>query len=137
MEVVEQDTLAIHAPRRVLVVDDEEDIRTVLRLVLTRAGYDVAEAEDGETALERIAEAAPDVVVLDVMMPGLGGYAVCQILREEPRTALLPVIMLSARTDTRSRQEGFNAGATRYLTKPLRVDELLRHLDEVLDTAVP
>ena len=125
-------------PRRrtILVVDDEEGIRTVLRLALTRAGYEVVEAEDGEVALERIAEEMPDLVMLDVMMPGMGGYAVCQTLREQPQTAALPVIMLSARTDSRSRQAGLSAGATKYLTKPLAADQLLRHVAEVLQTAV-
>lgn len=120
----------------ILVVDDEEEIRMVLRLALARAGYDVVEAEDGEEALQRIAETPPDAVLLDVMMPGMGGYAVCQTLREEPRTAALPVIMLSARTDARSRQAGMRAGATKYLTKPLAAEALLRHVSEVLETAV-
>jgi DNA-binding response OmpR family regulator len=125
-------------PRRrtILVVDDEEGIRTVLRLALTRAGYEVVEAEDGEVALERIAEEVPDLVMLDVMMPGMGGYAVCQTLREQPQTAALPVIMLSARTDSRSRQAGLSAGATKYLTKPLAADQLLRHVAEALQTVV-
>lgn len=123
-------------PPVILVVDDEEGIRTVLRLALARAGYDVVEAEDGEEALQRIAEMTPEAVILDVMMPGMGGYAVCQVLREEPATAALPVLMLSARTDARSRQAGMAAGATKYLTKPLAPEELLRHVAEVLETAV-
>lgn len=123
-------------PPVVLVVDDEEGVRTVLRLALTRAGYDVVEAEDGEAALERVDELLPDLVLLDVMMPGMGGFAVCQTLREDPRTAVLPVIMLSARTDSRSRQAGLRAGATLYLTKPIAVEQLLRHVAEALETAV-
>jgi CheY-like chemotaxis protein len=136
MDIEETNSGSADSMRKILVVDDEAGIRTVLRLALTRAGYEVAEAEDGEQALERIADSLPDLVLLDVMMPGMGGCAVCQILRENPQTAVLPVIMLSARTDSRSRQAGLSAGANLYLTKPLAPDLLLRAVADVLETAV-
>ena len=90
----------------VLVVDDEEEIRNVLRLMLTRAGYEVREAEDGETALDRIQDDAPDLILLDVLMPGMDGFEVCRRVRADSEAAHIPILMLSARTDTRSRQEG-------------------------------
>jgi DNA-binding response OmpR family regulator len=69
------------------------------------------------------------------MMPGMGGYAVCAVLREDQRTAALPVVILSARTDVRSREAGLEAGATMYLTKPIAPDKLLLHVQQILETA--
>ncbi len=115
-----------------LVVDDEAAIRTVLRLILVRAGYDVAEAENGEEALSKVREEKPDLLLLDVMMPGMDGFSVCEQLRGDPETADLPIIMLSARTDSRSKQESKRVGATKYLTKPLAPDKLLFHIGEAL-----
>jgi len=115
-----------------LVVDDEDAIRTVLRLILVRAGYDVTEAESGEGALRKVREEKPDLILLDVMMPGMDGFSVCERLRADPETADLPIIMLSARTDSRSRRESRRVGATKYLTKPLAPDKLLFHIGETL-----
>ncbi|MFN2137100.1 MAG: response regulator transcription factor [Candidatus Promineifilaceae bacterium] len=116
----------------ILVVDDEIEIRTMLRLTLTRAGFDVREAADGTAALSRITEYCPDLVLLDVLMPGKDGYAVCRELRGNPDMAELPILMFSARTDSRSRQAGLDAGATAYLTKPMRPDELVRAISDAL-----
>jgi len=117
----------------VLVVDDEDMIRSVLRLTLVHAGYDVTEAENGEDALSKVQEERPDLILLDVMMPGMDGFAVCEQLRQSPDTAGLPIIMLSARSDSRSRQEGRRVGATKYLTKPVEANKLLKHVEEVLE----
>ena len=83
----------------VLVVDDEPMARTLLRLMLVRAGFDVHEAEDGFDALEKVKKQPPDVMILDVMMPGMDGFTVCEVLRDDQTTAQIPVIMLSAKTD--------------------------------------
>ncbi len=115
-----------------LVVDDEAAIRTVLRLTLVRAGYDVTEAENGEDALSKVREEKPDLLLLDVMMPGMDGFAVCEQLRTDPETADLPIIMLSARTDAHSKRESKRVGATKYLTKPLSAEKLLFHVGEAL-----
>ena len=115
----------------VLVVDDEPMARTLLRLMLVRAGFDVSEAEDGYDALEKI----PDLVILDVMMPGLDGFSVCRAVRESALTAHLPVIMLSAKTDLDSVNRGLRAGANKYLTKPISPDELARQVRSVLAEA--
>lgn len=116
----------------VLIVDDEAMARTLLRLMLVRAGYDVTEAENGYDALERIKQEPPDLILLDVMMPGIDGFAVCETLRQQPTTAALPIIMLSAKTDLNSINKGLQVGATKYLTKPLTPDDLTRHVAEVL-----
>lgn len=105
--------------------------RTLLRLMLVRAGFEVSEAEDGYVALEKIRTARPDLVVLDVMMPGIDGFAVCEVLRQNSETADLPVIMLSAKADLASINEGLRVGATKYLTKPLSPEELIDHVRAV------
>lgn len=124
-----------HLSQSVLVVDDEPMARTLLRLMLVRAGFDVSEAEDGYDALEKIKEEMPDLVILDVMMPGLDGFSVCRAVRESAPTAHLPVIMLSAKTDMDSVNRGLRAGANKYLTKPISPDELARQVRSVLGEA--
>jgi len=116
----------------VLIVDDESMARTLLRLMLVRAGFHVSEAEDGYDALEKVRKNQPDVILLDVMMPGMDGFAVCEKLRSEPITAELPIIMLSAKTDLDSINKGLRVGATVYLTKPISPEELTHHVKEAL-----
>lgn len=118
--------------KSVLVVDDEKMTRDLLRLMLKGTGFKIFEAEDGFVALEQIAAHMPDIMILDVMMPGLDGLAVCQKIRSEPETADLPVIMLSAKTTPTAIQDGLDAGANRYLTKPVGFKELLNNIQDVL-----
>ncbi len=118
----------------VLIVDDEPMARTLFRLTLIRAGFNVAEAEDGYDALEKIKKSRPDVILLDVMMPGMDGFSVCETLRNEQETAALPVIMLSAKTDLDSINKGLQVGATKYLTKPIAPEELARHVRDALES---
>lgn len=106
--------------------------RTLLRLMLVRAGFQVSEAEDGYDALDKVQRSKPDLVLLDVMMPGMDGFAVCETLRSKTDTSSLPVIMLSAKTDLNSINRGLQVGATRYLTKPISPDELARQVRDVL-----
>ena len=117
----------------ILVVDDEDEIRTVMRLTLTIAGYEVREAENGERALDSLEKNLPDLILLDVLMPGMDGFEVCRRVRANSATAQMPVLILSARTDARSREDGLDAGATKYLTKPISPPELLQHIAEVLE----
>lgn len=118
--------------RSVLVVDDEPMARKMLRLILVRAGFDVFEAKDGYQALSDIKLNIPDLVILDVMMPGIDGFEVCETLRDDDKTAELPIIMLSAKADIESVNKGLHLGATKYLTKPVTPDDLTRHVREVL-----
>jgi putative two-component system response regulator len=116
----------------VLVVDDEPMTRTLLHLMLAPADYEVIEAGDGVEALATIHEFLPDIVVLDVMMPNLDGLSVCRELRQQETTRDLPIILLSAKTTSEAIQEGFLAGANRYLTKPVSRKDLLDSLEELL-----
>jgi DNA-binding response OmpR family regulator len=110
------------APPRLLVVDDLEDNRTLLRRRFTRLGYEVLEAEDGETALAMASSRAFDLVLLDVMMPGIDGLEVLRRLRQTQSEAALPVIMVTARTASEDVVEALQAGANDYITKPVDME---------------
>ncbi len=116
----------------VLVVDDEPMTRTLLQLMLAPADCEVVEAEDGLDALEKIEQNMPDVLVLDVMMPRMDGITLCRVLRQESKTAVLPIILLSAKTNPESVQEGLLAGANKYLTKPVARHDLVASIEEVM-----
>jgi DNA-binding response OmpR family regulator len=107
--------------------------RTLLRLMLVRAGFEVSEAEDGFVALDKLKHNLPDVMILDVMMPGIDGFSVCAQVREDEATAELPIIMLSAKTDLESVNKGLSLGADIYLTKPISPEELTRHVHQLLE----
>jgi two-component system cell cycle response regulator len=108
----------------VLVVDDEATNRLMLRKFLGADGYDVHEACDGPTALEMMRSCAPDVVLLDLMMPGMTGYDVLRVKARDPAVAAIPVLMLTAATQTSVKVEGLELGVSDYLTKPLSLPEL-------------
>lgn len=116
----------------ILVVDDEPMARNLLRLMLVRANFNVYEAENGLDALEKLRQHHPDLLILDVMMPGLDGLAVCREVRSNVDLYDLPIIMLSAKTDYASIQQGLAAGASQYLTKPISADELTTHVRAML-----
>ena len=116
----------------VLICDDEEVLRALIRATLDGAQHEIAEARDGDEALEQARRAAPDVILLDMMMPGRTGLDVLRELRAERELAETPVIMLTARTQAADRAAAAEAGATRFLSKPFSPRELLSVLDEVL-----
>jgi len=118
---------------RVLVVEDDTHVRDAVARALRFEGYDVHTAVDGNDGLLRIDELAPDAVVLDVLMPGTDGLAVCRILRE--RGNHTPVLMLTARHEVSDRVAGLDAGADDYLVKPFALDELLARLRALLRRA--
>ena len=117
----------------ILVVDDEPNTVEFLRITLEMGGYEVLEALSGTAALRQVAAHKPDLVLLDVMMPEMDGLEVCRRLRADLETADLPIVILSARTSVEAIREGLDAGATRYLTKPVTRDNLLETIREVLD----
>jgi DNA-binding response OmpR family regulator len=118
--------------KRVLVVDDEDKIREIVRSYLEREGFDVAEARDGDGALKAAREWSPDLVVLDVMMPGTDGI---EVLRQLRTTSELPVILLTARTEELDTLVGLSVGADDYVTKPFRPRELVARIKTVLRRA--
>jgi two-component system response regulator RegX3 len=114
---------------RVLIVDDEEPLRASLTYALTREGYSVATAADGHAALTRAAESVPDVVILDLMLPGIDGMEVCRRLRA---ASDVPVVMLTAKDHGPDKVAGLNAGADDYVTKPFDTPELVARVGAVL-----
>jgi len=120
--------------KTVLVVDDDPLKRKLLRLMLERFDNTVYEAHDGIDALEKLKTLDIDLMTLDIMMPNMDGYEVCTAVRNNPDTADLPVIIVSARADVKSVQRGLDCGANKYLTQPVRPDVLKSAIDEVLET---
>jgi len=120
---------------RVLVVDDDPQLREALSRALELDDYQVATANNGAQALEAIGQQRPDVVVLDVMMPYVGGLDVCRTLRE--RKDRLPILVLTARDEVGDRVAGLDAGADDYLTKPFALDELRARLRALLRRTTP
>ncbi len=117
---------------KVLIVDDDSALRVTLAEVIGLAGYHTIQAEDGPTALARVAGERPDVVLMDVMMPGMSGLEVVEKLRADPANADLPIIMVTALSDVRDRVRGLAAGATDYVDKPFETAELLARIEAAL-----
>lgn len=109
---------------RVLIIDDEAPIRLLCRVNLEAEGMEVLEAGDGYVGLEQARQDRPDLVLLDVMMPGLDGWAVAASLLADPRTATIPIIFLTARAEFRDRARGLDIGGVDYVTKPFNPLEL-------------
>jgi DNA-binding response OmpR family regulator len=118
---------------RVLIIEDDPDIALSIRQYLQRqGGFTVSVAESGERGLIAAREVRPDLVLLDLMLPGIDGLKVCAALREDPETAEVPVIMLTARVEERDRVEGLDLGADDYITKPFSLRELAARVRAVL-----
>jgi len=113
-----------HDGTKVLVIDDEAPIRLLCRVNLEVEGMEVIEAADGPGGLEAARAALPDVILLDVMMPGLDGWQVAEELFDDPRTAGIPIIFLTARAELRDRARGIDVGGIDYVTKPFNPVEL-------------
>jgi DNA-binding response OmpR family regulator len=137
------------APVSVLLIDDNADLLDLLSRALTHLGrFEVLRASDGERGLEQAMTAHPACIVVDIMMPGLDGYWLVRALRGDPETADIPVVMLTAMPEDRSRLAGFLSGADQYLVKPVKPQDLVatirqaiaysredraRHLRELVD----
>ena len=118
--------------KSVLVVDDEPNIVLSLDYVIKKAGYEVRVARDGEEALKAVEESAPDLILLDVMIPKRDGYDVCQTIRANPAWNDVNIIMLTARSREVEREKGLALGADAYITKPFSTRELTDRLKRVL-----
>ncbi|ACV62793.1 two component transcriptional regulator, winged helix family [Desulfofarcimen acetoxidans DSM 771] len=113
----------------ILVVDDEQNVLEIVRFNLERAGYKVITAKDGNIALELARSRNPDLIVLDLLMPGLDGYSICRLLQRDPATRRIPIIMLSARSDELDKVLGLEMGADDYITKPFSPRELVARVN--------
>ena len=117
---------------KVLVIDDEAPIRLLCRVNLEAEGMQVLEAADGPTGLDHARNDAPDVILLDVMMPGLDGWRVAEALLGDPLTQEIPIIFLTARAEFRDRAKGLDIGGVDYVTKPFNPLELAPLVEELL-----
>src|SRR3954465_5307586 len=117
----------------VLVIDDEEPIRLLCSVNLAAEGIEVLEAADGPSGLEQAREHTPDVVLLDVMMPGLDGWRVAEQLLEDDRTNAIPIIFLTARAEFRDRARGLDIGGVDYVTKPFNPLQLAPLVEALLE----
>jgi DNA-binding response OmpR family regulator len=118
---------------RVLVIDDEAPIRLLCKVNLEAEGMGVLEAADGPSGLEKAREEQPDVILLDVMMPGLDGWRVAEALLEDGRTRDIPIIFLTARAEFRDRARGLDIGGVDYVTKPFNPLELAPLVENLLE----
>ena len=121
---------------KILVVDDEPSLLRLTGFALQTAGYQVVTAETAREALEKVRSEKPDLVILDVMLPDMSGLEVCQLLRADPKSDNLPIIMLSARAEVPDRVRGLKSGADEYITKPVDSDELLARIETLLQRVV-
>lgn len=109
----------------ILVVEDEITTLKLIKLVLQREGYHIVTATNGSEGLRKVREYQPDLMLLDIVMPGMDGFQVCQYLRRDPATAKLPVIMFSGLNRPADQRHAFEAGSDDYITKPVKMAELL------------
>ncbi len=121
-------------PKKILVIEDEASIRDVLRAFLEDAGYTVFAAGDGPEGVSRFRETAPDLVLLDLMLPGLDGFSVCKLLRRE---STVPIVMLTALDDEDNQVKGFDALADDYITKPFSMPVVIKRIQAVLRRTAP
>ena len=119
--------------KRILVIDDQPDIRLMCRVNLALEGYDVLEAADGESGLSMVNEQHPDLVLLDIMMPGVDGWQVLESIKSNAATASVPVVLLTARVQREDEIRGWSSGASDYLSKPFNPSTLSAVVRRALD----
>ena len=119
-------------PRKILVVEDEESLLKLESILLTTRGYKVTGASDGLKALTEIEKEKPDLVLLDIMMPGIDGFEVCRRIKENPATKSIPVVMLTAKKSSADQVKGAEVGADAYLTKPFKAGRIIEVIEELL-----
>jgi len=117
---------------KILIVDDESSARGALEVLLRREGFEVREVHDGRSALEECATFRPDLILLDIVMPGMDGFEVCRRIKNTAETRLTPVVLITGLSDTEDRINGINAGADDFLSKPIDFSELLARIRSLL-----
>jgi len=119
-------------PKKILIIEDDPSFSRAINHIIQKEGYDVITASNGMTGLRMAREEKPDLLILDVMLPGLDGFEICNRLRNDPQTATLPIIMLSAKGQEADKATGLKVGANEYLTKPVDRVLLLDKLTSLL-----
>jgi two-component system alkaline phosphatase synthesis response regulator PhoP len=117
---------------KVLVVDDEANITQILEFSIASEGFEVITAQNGEEAIERARREQPDLIILDIMMPKIDGYEACRILKANPLTRNIPVVLLTAKGRDIDRRLGYEVGATDYIVKPFSPNKLIERIQRLL-----
>ncbi|MCD6211277.1 MAG: response regulator [Methanophagales archaeon] len=136
-EVVERIRRLSDTRTKILIVDDELDTLLPLKRALEMEDFNVIEAQDGVEALEKVRAEIPDLVLLDLMLPKINGFEVCQQLKQDEATSAIPIIMLTAKGETSDKVEGIEIGADDYVTKPFDLAELKARIKAVLRRTAP
>ena len=118
--------------QKILIVDDEMDALLALKVALETEGYNIAEAKDGYEAIDKVRSEIPDLILLDLMIPGIDGFEVCRQLKSDPMYKHIPIIMLTARGEVDDKVEGIELGADDYVTKPFNLKELKARIKMIL-----
>ena len=118
--------------KTIFIADDESGFVSTLKSRLEFEGFEIATAPDGKSALDRITDEMPDLILLDIMMPAMNGYQVCRELKENPDTNPIPILMLTAKSQESDKFWGNEAGADAYMTKPFDMDELIGEIRRLL-----
>lgn len=118
----------------ILIAEDERDIRELIKFTLTFAGHQITEAANGEEAVEKAKEVIPDLIMTDVRMPKMTGYQACKAIKENASTAHIPVVILSAKGQDEEKEQGREAGADEYITKPFETEQLIKRVAEILES---
>ncbi len=116
----------------ILLVEDEENIAIAVEILMERAGYDVLRVRDGDQALPHIRAQIPTLVILDVTLPGMSGYEICQQMRRDPALSAIPVLMMSARASGPERRKAMAMGADIFLPKPFAIEDLQTHAAQLI-----
>jgi CheY-like chemotaxis protein len=122
--------------KRILIVDDEPHILEVIRVSLEDFGFDLMEVSDGENVTQTVLDARPDLILLDVMMPGKDGYTICRELKSDPQSAAIPIILLTAKSRPEEVEQGLSSGANAYVSKPFSPLSLLTVIHQHLSLGV-
>ena len=118
--------------KKILIVDDEQQLALAVKIRLQSRGYQVVTAGDGKQALEAVEKEHPDLVILDILMPVMDGYEVYHLLKENPQTKDVPVIIVTAKGERKDRQLGLNGAAYNYIAKPFEIERVVAKVREVL-----
>ncbi len=123
--------------KQILIVDDNEDSCQIFTHLLTKEGYEVTLARDGKDGLQKMAQSRPDLVLLDVMLPGMNGFEVCRTIKSSPSFRAIPILIISAGIDPAIQEQSLNVGAEELLSKPIRGHDLLSKIRKYFNNHPP
>jgi DNA-binding response OmpR family regulator len=116
---------------KILIIDDDVTMTELLKTLVRMEGHAPTAVNDSTKAMEIAGSVEPDLITLDLMMPGLSGFELCELLHQDPRFAMIPIVIVSARDDSESKQRALRAGAKDYVTKPFDADEFIQKINEL------